>query len=131
MVARGRWAWCGFLVLRVPSESRRSEDRSGLALAHAIVVASATAGRRTNTFDHHSLKSVVSVASIVFSIARPDPEKVPHVLQSFVPHPLQDQAEIDKDVVSTDYDLPLCLVCEQSSQQVSQVAQTPFHEEEY
>jgi hypothetical protein len=38
------------------------------------------------------------------------------MLQSFVPHPLQDQAEIDKDIVSTDYDLPLRLVCEQGAQ---------------
>jgi hypothetical protein len=79
------------------------------------VVTSAAARGRTDTFDHHTFEAVVSVAFIVFSIARPDAEEVLPVLQSFVPHPLQDQTEIDEDVVATDYDLPLCLVCEQSA----------------
>ena len=75
-----RWARGGFLVLRITSESRRSEDWSGLALTHAIVVASTAAGRRTDAFDHHSFEAVVSVAFVVFSITRPDPEKVPPML---------------------------------------------------
>jgi hypothetical protein len=79
------------------------------------VIAPVAAGRRTDALDHHSFQAVVSVTFVVFSVARPDTEKVPPMLQSLVPHPLQDQAEIDKDIVSTDHDLPVCLMCEQGA----------------
>jgi len=103
-------------VRRVLSESRRPENRSRLTFTHAVVVTSVAARRRTDSFDHHSFKTVVTVAPVVFSVARPNTEKVSPMLQSFVPHPLQDQAEIDKDVVPTNHDLPLCLMCEQGAQ---------------
>lgn len=72
-----RWARSGFLVLGVPSESWRPEDRSRLALAHAVVIAPAAARSRADSFDHHSFKAVVSVA---LSITRPDTEEVPSML---------------------------------------------------
>jgi len=100
---------------RVSSESRRPENRSGLALAHAIVIASVAGRRRTDSLNHHSLEAAVSVTVIVFSAARPDTEKMTSMLQSLVPHPLQDQTEIDENVVTTNHDLPLCLMCEQGA----------------
>jgi hypothetical protein len=53
------------------------------------------------------------------------------MLQSFVPNPLQHQTEVDKDVVSSNHDLPLGLMSEQRSQQVPQITQTPFDQERY
>jgi hypothetical protein len=53
------------------------------------------------------------------------------MFQPLVPDPLQDQTDVNEYVVGTDCHLPLCLVCEQCSQEVSQITQTPLHQEEY
>lgn len=37
------------------------------------------------------------------------------MLQPFVPDPLHDQTEIDEDIIPADYDLPVCLMCEERS----------------
>lgn len=50
--------------------------------------------------------------------------------QPFIPNPLHDKAKIHKDIVSTNHDLPVSLVSEECSEQISKVTEAPLHEEE-
>lgn len=50
--------------------------------------------------------------------------------QPLIPNPLHDKTKVHEDIVSTDHNLPVSLMCEECSEQVSKITETPLHEEE-
>ena len=73
--------------------------------------------------------AAAAVAVLPALPAPPDRAYGAAVVQVLVPQPLSRKSTVDKDVVAGDDNLPRCLPCEQTPQEVGQIAQQPLCEE--